>query len=299
MKKVLKTILAVIIAATVTTFFACSSSDDENSSGSGNDSESQNESKNTSESRLPKSVGDNPFAGKKWVFKASDDEEDMGDGYIEFAATTLEFRDPLKWESETYDYTYDTTKQLIYLERKTFHSRMYEYNQYSNIEDCITSMKELYQQYETEWTLDTEAYYTDVATSYLSQLSAKKYEISGDKLILTEYFIGEIPLDTETEGESVRIKGCLRLNSLMSYPVFSDGEFHGNAYSSENYDEYTKIGIIKGTYTTSEPGVGRWYVKLKFNSLPEGEKKLKLDTEYTISYTWEPALAPITYTLEK
>lgn len=300
MKKVLKTILVVIMTATVTTFFACSSSDDENSSGSGsgNGSESQNESKNTSESRLPKSVGENPFAGKKWIFKASDDEEDMGDGYLEFSDTTLEFRDPLKWESETYEYSYDTTKQLIYLERKTFHSRTYEYKQYSNIEDCITSMKELYQQYETEWTLDTEAYYTDVATSYLSQLSAKKYEISGDKLILTEYFIGEIPLDTEADGDGIRIKGGLRWGAKLSYPLFKDGEFHGNVYLDDK-DDYKKIGVIKGTYTTSTPGIGSWYVKLKFNSLPEGEKKLKLDTEYTISYTWEPALAPITYTLEK
>lgn len=298
MKKVLKTILAVIIAATVLVFCACSNDDDNNSS----KQDPQGGGKNSAASKLPESSGENPFVGKKWIFSASEDEN-FGYGYLKFSNTTVEFKDPIDWSSaEIYDYSFDTTKQLIYLSRKTFTgwNRYFDGNKsFSSVDEYINEMRTAYQQNGIKWTPDTEAYYTDEASAYFSELKVKKYEISDSTLTLTEYFIGEIPLDTETEGESVRIKGCLRLNSLMSYPVFSDGEFHGNAYSSENYDEYTKIGIIKGTYTTSEPGIGSWYVNLKFSSIPESEKSLKLSTEYTISYTWKPALAPITYTLEK
>lgn len=289
MKKLLKSILFIAATTAFLNFASCSNDDEENK----NENTQQNE--NSSTSVLPASVGENPFTGKKY--------ENQDHGNLVFTDKTV-----TEGGRYTYNYTYDTTKKFLYLSLISFKD-WYSLKTVKSVEEYVNAQKT--SRGESSWTADTEAYHTDLANAYFSETLTKKYEFSGDSLILTNYFTGNIPLNDELgSGPQIYIKGGLRLNdmdgsynssgvTLYSFPTFKDGMFTGNAYKSTSSGGYERVGIIKGSYTTSEPGIGSWYATFNFTVLPEGLTYIRTGKDYTLSVTSDWNIAPVTYTLAK
>lgn len=212
--------------------------------------------------------------------------------YNQEAQVVVEVNENRYWTYE-YDYTYDATNQILYLLTKSYGT--------SSTNSKITNATEYVESYKSSiknWTTDTESYYTEYCNLKFSEIKAKKYEFSGDTLKMTNYFTGDILLSQETgNGPQIYIKGGLRLNdiegnswtssssgiSLYAFPKFKDGQFSGNAYKSSDNGGYEKVGIVRGSYTTSEPGIGSWHAKLNFTTLPAGLTYIQTGVEYTLS----------------
>ncbi|MBR4599682.1 MAG: hypothetical protein IKO39_06515, partial [Treponema sp.] len=238
---------------------------------------------NSSESSLSNTVKTNPI-----VF------------YNHAAQETVEVNENEFWIYEC-NYSYDATKQVLYLITKTYEGQEDERKPYTNTNGKISNVTDYVEYYKkniTNWTTDTEAYYTDYCSLMFSEIKAKKYEVTGDSLKMTDYFTGDILLSQETgNGMRFYIKGGLRIVdmegdtysssssgiSLRAFPKFKDGKFSGNAYKYAGNSTYEKVGIVEGSYSTSEPGIGSWHAKLNFTTLPAGLTYIQTGVEYTLS----------------
>lgn len=268
---------------------------------------------------LPASVGENPFSGKTYTT--------LG-GKLEFSDTTVkitgfsvssssfgggkevvEVNEEQYWIYE-YNYSYDTTNQVLYLITTSYETKeKYEIptnGKISSVEEYVNLYKNnITSSDESAWDSDTESYWKEYAGRFFSNVYAKKYEIDGDKLTLSDYFTGKLPITFEvgtgTEPNIDFKSTRFRIPGFESFPDFNNGTFTGTAYKRSSYTlkTYQKAGTISGTYETNGTGVKGWSVKIKFTSLPSECSTVQTNTEYTIESTESDYVDTKTYTLAK
>lgn len=290
MKKALKSIaFALLSAAMLFNFAACSSDDDSGSDDGG-----------STTVKLPESVGENPFKGKTLQLSSS-----YTSTKYKFSDKTVDKSDSIAdalGETETYSYTYNAEKSVIYLKLKkvsmSYSGKTYSYssaNDWAKLASKLGNLSADELEYEKAQMAD------DFAT-----IKTYKYTITDDSIDLDKYFDGQFPTEekfyivNKPEGEDVTLKGtCLKF--AKSYSEwrearlnFSNDSFTGTAFEV-TYSYYSndakKIGTVKGTYAlSSEEGtnyfnepVTDWYLTLKLTEVPEGLESYK-DKEIKLHY---------------
>lgn len=248
---------------------------------------------------LPESVGENPFSGK--TFKEY--EEENGDRHYK---RTYTFSDSIATEiyesyengiltfvSETeYRYTYDASKNLLYLAYKS--EIEYDYIDGKKVIGLrIDSFVDYVAFTMEDCGADEDFAYADAYSLY-SVPSCMQYEINEDNIVLKEYFDGTLPTQTGFSYHNNNYKPSISIGDGAAYldfrydgkrfecpkPTYSDGTVSGKVYK-----DYKLLGEIEGTYTTSGTGTSDCTVTLTFTKLPSEltEAGFEIGKEYTLT----------------
>ena len=314
-KKILAALSAAALLATTALFASCSDDEDDDKNG-------------TAYVTLPESVGENPLKGKTWKYQYTDtygDGSDSWSGTWTFTDTTATYTYSRTdyTDIETYKYSYDANQNLLYLaflsESGTddggySYSSVEEYKEVVKkwYEDEGDSISEAEMESELEW-----------IKKEFSTLDVRKYTISEDSLTLEDYFDGNLPTACgfNQKRDESDLSGYVELYLHSFYSSDSEYEytynyfpsfntetktFSGNLYYkkrqldksiSEYYTDQTKLGTVKGTYTTEGIGTSGCKVTLTFTEIPGGVPALiKTNTAYELE---QSSGSGTTYTLVK
>ncbi|MBR1714609.1 MAG: hypothetical protein IJ717_06680 [Treponema sp.] len=305
-KKILAALSAAALLATTALFASCSDDEDDGKTG-------------TAYVTLPESVGENPLKGKAWKYQYTDtygDGSDSWSGTWSFTDTTATYTEIETdyTEIETYKYSYDANQNLLYLALLSRSNSFLEdgkwiSDSWSSVEEYEEQMKKWYEEegvslsdVELKWELEWEM--QDFSTR-----GVRKYTIGDDgSLTLEDYFDGNLPTECNfnQKRDESDLSGYVELYLHSFYSSDSEYEytynyfpsfntetktFSGNLYYkkrqldksiSEYYTDQTKLGTVKGTYTTEGIGTSGCKVTLTFTSLPNGVPVIKTNTAYEL-----------------
>ncbi len=311
-KKILAALSAAALLATTALFSSCSDDEDDDKNG-------------TSYVTLPESVGENPLKGKTWQRTSENRAYKWS-----FSDTTATYTTESKTdytEIETYKYSYDANQNLLYLafqsESWTEDGETTSWSSVEEYEELIKKEAEEYGESLSDVELECELEYAKQA---FSTLEVNKYTIDDDgSLTLEDYFDGNLPTKCdfykdfgESELPSEYTSGDISLDEIWfedsdrtdysyDYNLSFNSEaktFSGNMYSwkrpeGEDLGDTTKLGTVKGTYTTEGIGTSGCKVTLTFTSLPdEVPDVIKTGTPYELEQNSDSD-ATYTYTLVK
>ncbi|MBR1614136.1 MAG: hypothetical protein IJ673_01520, partial [Treponema sp.] len=298
MKKLNRILFSILFASLAIPFASCGDDEEED---------------DTPKASLPTSVGENIFSGKTFT-KGSEGSEGSENTW-KFSADTAvnEYKrdedGEIYSETTTYRYSYDTTKSVLYLAVKSNSGSWTENGEsgswsISSVDEYVAEVKK-----EAEGVTLTEgdiSYLTDEAKSCFAVPKVYKYEISGDTISFTRYFDGSLPTDCDfsSSDESIKLSDRLKISSGDSsefdnfrarYLTYSDGKFSGNIYGesyseSDDWEHYTLLGKVEGTYSTSGTGTegAGCTVKLTFTAIPDevaSASGVAKGTEYTLTFS--------------
>ncbi len=306
--KLSKKILAALSAAAL--FASCSDDEDDDKNG-------------TAYVTLPESVGENQLKGKTW--QITEDDETYSWSFDKTTATYTTESKTDYTEIETYKYSYDANQNLLYLafqsESWTEDGETTSWSSVEEYEELIKKEAEKYGESLSDVDLEIELEY---CKQVFSTREVKKYTIGeDDSLKLEDYFDGNLPtkcsfykdfgeseLPSEyTSGsillDQIRLEDSDRTDYRYYYDLSFNSEaktFSGNMYSwkrpeGEDWDDTTKLGTVKGNYTTEGTGTSGCKVTLTFTSLPDGVPALiKTNTAYELE---QDSSSGTTYTFVK
>ena len=313
-KKILAALSAAALLATTALFASCSDDEDDGKNG-------------TAYVTLPESVGENPLKGKTWKYQYTDtygDGSDSWSGTWSFTDTTATYTESETDHTniETYKYSYDANQKLLYLALQSEGwTEDGETISWSSVEEYEEEMKK--ESEEEGWSVSEatiECALEDVKQEF-STLEVNKYTIDDDgSLKLEDYFDGNLPTKCsfykyidESELTEEYTYGSVRSydiwledsENMYRYEYFlsfnSEAKtFKGNMYSQkrprgEDWGDATKLGTVKGTYTTEGIGTSGCKVTLTFTALPDGVPALiKTNTAYELE---QSSGSGTTYTL--
>jgi len=311
-KKILAALSAAALLAAGALFSSCSDDeDDDNKNG-------------TVYATLPESVGENPLKGKTWqiTYTKNDENRTYKWSFTDTTATYTESRSDYQ-NAETYKYSYDANQNLLYLALQSEGwTEDGETISWPSVEEYEEQMKK--ESEEEGWSVSEatiECELEDVKQEF-STLEVNKYTIDDDgSLKLEDYFDGNLPTACgfyksfdESDLPSEYTYGRVRLydiwledsECIYRYEYFlsfnSEAKtFKGNMYSQkrprgEDWGDATKLGTVKGTYTTEGTGTSGCKVTLTFTSLPDGVPDvIKKNTAYELEMDSDSD----TYTLVK
>lgn len=124
-----------------------------------------------------------------------------------------------------------------------------------------------------------------------------KYKISGSAIELDTYFNGQLPTNEDftfydfMSGVSINLYENQLVIKISGndyiydgFPTFTADTFTVTIFKTKkkDYENYTKIGTIKGTYKTEGTGTDNCKIILTFTEMPEELSSYK-DKEVTLS----------------
>ncbi|MCR5124825.1 MAG: hypothetical protein K6B43_06490 [Treponema sp.] len=300
-KKILAALSAAALLATTALFASCSDDEDDDKNG-------------TAYVTLPESVGENPLKGKTWKITITENKEEVtiSWAFTDTTATYTESRSDSK-NIDTYKYSYDANQNLLYLALQSVgRTEDGETTSWSSVEECEELMKKEAEEYgdgmseeEMKVAIESELEY---CKQEFSTRGVRKYTIGEDgSLTLKRYFDGNLPTACgfyksfdESDLPSEYTRGSIDIDCIWLYGSEYDYRydyslsfnseaktFSGNMYSwkrpeGENWDDTTKLGTVKGTYTTEGIGTSGCKVTLMFTELPDGVPIIKTGTDYEL-----------------
>ena len=295
-KKILAALSAAALLAATALFASCSDDEDDDKNG-------------TVYATLPESVGENPLKGKTWKITDTENDEEGTTCSWEFTDTTATYTESNTDHKSinTYKYSYDANQKLLYLALQSEGwTENGEWISYSSVEEYEEQYKKWCEE-EGESLSDVEL---ECELEYVkrdfSTRRVRKYTIGDDgSLTLEDYFDGNLPTKCdfykdfgESELPSEYTEGFISIDCIGLYDSEYDYRynyylsfnseaktFSGNMYSykSSKDDEFTtKLGTVKGTYTTEGIGTSGCKVTLTFTSLPDGVPIIKTGTAYEL-----------------
>ncbi len=255
----------------------------------------------TPEIKLPDSVGENPFAGKTFIDKNFEGELDESklDDFEYYTIDTWIFTDSTvqhtgtEWHAgkktswnETYRYSYDTEKSILYL---AYVSCITEKGAYSTIDEYANLLKK-----DGISGTDLEARILE-ELSWFSTMKAKKYEIEEESSLYfySDYFTGNLPSSALFHYEDNNSFYYLIYGNefyiygddweIWCYTTFEDGKFTWKIYkrylttvtdqngtvTGSAYSSFEYIGTGSGTYECSGTGTEDCTVTITVTELPE------------------------------
>ena len=306
-KKILAALSAAALLATTALFASCSDDEDDDKNG-------------TAYVTLPESVGENPLKGKTWQCTSGSGKWTVKWAFTDTTATYTESETD-HTNIETYKYSYDANQKLLYL---AFQSESWtedgETTSWSSVEEYEELIKKEAEEYgESLSDVELECELEWVKQEF-STLEVNKYTIDDDgSLKLEDYFDGNLPTKCDfykSFGESelpseytsgsilldqIRLEDSDRTDYRYYYDLSFNSEaktFSGNMYSwkrpeGEDLGDTTKLGTVKGSYTTEGTRTSGCKVTLTFTALPDGVPVIKTNTAYVL----EMASDSDTYTL--
>ena len=317
-KKILAALSAAALLATTALFSSCSDDEDDDKNG-------------TVYATLPESVGENPFKGKTWQITDTENDEEGTTCSWKFTDTTATYTESRSdyQNAETYKYSYDAEQKLLYLALQTdSHSWKEDGEWISSSWSSAEEYIELFKKDDEEaWESLTEAgkeCHLEYFKQEFSTLEVRKYTIGEDNsLTLERYFDGNLPtkcwfkkdideneLPSGYTSGTITLEGItLRNKSEDSYiyydyflsfnsesKTFSDTMYYSTSAGTD-WADATKLGTVKGTYTTEGIGTSGCKVTLTFTALPDGVPALiKTNTAYELE---QSSGSGTTYTLVK
>ena len=286
-----KMFMASLALAMVFSVASCKQDDDDD----GGTASLSNSSSSGSSVTLPASVGDNVLKGKTWERTYSEGSSSSSESVAFSDSTVTRTRTYSGEESgsstEVYNYTYDATKNLVYMSFKsvfgTEGGESYSYSSLSEFEAELNKVAE-------EYGMSAEEKAAEIANfkAELERTTVYKYTISGSSLTLADYFYGTLPSNVEFEyrdsGYSIKLDDDRVYLEEWGFSSDVDGKargvtFSNGTFSGKLYDrhEETEIGDVAGTYTISGEGSSAT-VTVKFTSLPSVYKTIKANTDYVL-----------------
>ncbi len=316
-KKILAALSAAALIATTALFASCSDDEDDDKNG-------------TAYVTLPESVGENPLKGKTWQITSTENEEEMtiSWAFTDTTATYTESETDSKY-IETYKYSYDANKKLLYLALLSVSNSWTEDGEtisysWSSVEEYVELAKKEAEEYGESISEDAMERFIEYTKQEFSTRGVRKYTIGeANSLTLERYFDGNLPTACrfyksfgESELPSEYTSGDISLDQIWfedsdrtdycyDYNLSFNSEaktFSGKLYSQtradgEEWSDTTKLGTVTGTYTTEGIGTSGCKVTLTFTSLPDGVPALiKTGTAYELE---QSSGSGLTYTLVK
>lgn len=286
MKKTFKKISFALLSAAILFNFAACSSGDGDSSGSGL------EIPPATPVTLPESSGENPFKGKTFTNNSYTETTFI---FSETSVVVIE-KDENYETQNTYAYTYDADNSLLYLNLKkvqnTFDNKTYSWSSTSEYINLMLSNPS-----GNKPSADAIAYDTASTNNDFSLLNTYKYTITGNEIKLTSYFNGQLPtndsfyfydyqsgLNISSNSNRFLIENDNSEIRYEGFPTFTADTFTVTIFKTKkkDYENYTKIGTIKGTYKTEGTGTDNCKIILTFTEMPEELSSYK-DKEITLS----------------
>lgn len=286
MKKAFKKISFALLSAAILFNFAACSSGDGDSSGSGL------EIPPATPVKLPESSGENPFKGKTFTTNSYTETTFI---FSETSVVVIEKGEDYETQN-TYAYTYDADNSLLYLNLKkiqnTFDNKTYSWSSTSEYINLMLSNPS-----GNKPSADAIAYDTASANNDFSLLNTYKYTITGNEIKLTSYFNGQLPtndsfyfydyqsgLNISSNSNRFLIENDNSEIRYEGFPTFTADTFTVTIFKTKkkDYENYTKIGTIKGTYKTEGTGTDNCKIILTFTEMPEELSSYK-DKEVTLS----------------
>ena len=299
-----KMFMASLALAMVFSVASCKQDDDDDSSSN---------SSGGSSVTLPASVGDNVLKGKTWERTYSEGSSSSSESVAFSDSTVTRTRtysgEESGSESKVYNYSYDATKNLVYMSFKSvFGTEGGESYSYSSLSEFEAELNK----FAAEEGMSAEEKAAEIASfkAELERTTVYKYTIAGSYLNLVAYFGGTLPSNVEfmhdVSGYSIELRddrlyleewnenGRVRVDGKARGVTFSNGTFSGKLY--DRHDEETEIGDVAGTYTISGEGSSAT-VTVKFISLPSVYKKITANTDYVLEQ--DKYNSGTTYTLKQ
>ena len=302
-KKILAALSAAALLATAALFASCSDDEDDDKNG-------------TSYVTLPESVGENPLKGKTWQYTSTEDGEEVSRLWTFTDKTATYTKSKTDYQKiVTEKYSYDANKKLLYLALQSEGwTEDGETTSWSSAEEHIELLKN---EEEEEWKSLSEAgkeCYLEYFKREFSTLEVNKFTIGDDgSLTIEDYFDGNLPTKfwfykyiDENELPSGYTSGTITLegitlrnkseDSYINYDYFlsfnsESKTFSGTMYSSTSagidWADATKLGTVKGSYTTEGTGTSGCKVTLTFTEIPDGVPVIKTNTAYVLEQSSE------------
>ena len=278
MKKTRRFIAILFATALAFAFTACENDDDD---------DDNNSPTETANSKLPAPVGENPFSGN--VYSANHIE-------YKFNATTVTKNTAtyiLSKATKLYNYSYNTTKKLLYLE-------LVSLSDGTNTWESAAEYESYAKEQTSDYTLLIE---TQGLASEFALPMTFKYTV-GDELQLDGYCDGTLSMAGEfsnsaisgqlwikTHGNQLRIipPTSASTDTYMSYLTLNNNEFFGilmNIHPNDgDYGSYTEVGTIAGGYAVTPDRLGGGKLTLTFSTLPTSNLGVKANDPFTLDYS--------------
>ena len=287
MKKTFYGVVLFMCAVALAVLTGCAPvSDGGSSSGGSGRSSSGGSAYYTQYAVLPPSVGTNPFAGKEYLYKGP---SLVNSARIKFDNTVLTYESYDGSGTQTaliiYNYTYDTTRNKLYLSTKKIKSYSGGTNEYSSISEYMDNMDGMsyklfgkgMNEFQKQISLNNVKY-------EFSCVYEHDYSFSNGKVTFDSFFPGQgrpnLSFSCSSTDSNYYINADILNCSAQgnNYTAFiswdGNGNFSGKAYrgSDPNWNSCQYLGSVSGTFTMTSGGklAEQAGVTLTFAECPAG-----------------------------
>lgn len=183
---------------------------------------------------LPNSVGENPFVGKAFTVSAGNGNDTPLSTWS-FTNNQATYSNTIGniTNTWTYNYTYNTENNLLYLALTEMTLQGHTINSFSSMIDYLSSISPNL----STATDERKRYFMNsIVTGDTFNKQVHQYSISGNTLNLTRYFDGFLPSNCNFSNDNINLySGCLQSrNQMNGYAcfgcTFNDGIISGTLF---------------------------------------------------------------------